>query len=91
MNRFLSKVLVLIAATALTLPLAAEGKSSSGKSSKSASGTGSKSSSTQVRGHVTKKGQYVAPHKRSTPDKSKANNWSTKGNTNPSTGKKGTR
>lgn len=53
-------------------------------------GTGSKMSSTSVRGHVTKKGAYVAPHRRSTADRSKTNNWSTKGNTNPYTGKRGT-
>lgn len=47
--------------------------------------------STSVRGHVTKKGTYVQSHKRTTPDKSKANNYSSKGNTNPYTGKKGTK
>ena len=47
--------------------------------------------STSVRGHVTKKGAYVQPHQRTTPDKSKANNYSSKGNVNPYTGKKGTK
>lgn len=61
------------------------------KTGKSSKGTGAKSSSTSVRGHVTKKGTYVTPHKRSTPDKSKSNNWTTKGNTNPYTGKKGSK
>lgn len=55
------------------------------------SGTGSKSSSSRVSGHTTKSGTQVAPHSRSTPDKSKSNNWSTKGNTNPKTGKAGTK
>lgn len=54
-------------------------------------GTGSKSSSTRVKGHVTKKGQYVPSHQRSTPDRNLRNNWSTKGNTNPYTGKAGAR
>ncbi len=45
---------------------------------------------THVKGYTKKNGTYVAPHKQTAPDKSKANNYSTKGNTNPNTGKKGT-
>lgn len=48
-------------------------------------------SSHRVRGHVTKKGTYVTPHRRTDPDKSKFNNWSSKTNVNPYTGKKGTK
>lgn len=44
-----------------------------------------------VRGHTTKKGTYVAPHRSTNPDRSKSNNWSSKGNVNPDTGKKGTK
>ena len=43
-----------------------------------------------VRGHVTKSGTYVAPHYRSSPNKSSFDNYSTKGNYNPYTGKSGT-
>lgn len=46
---------------------------------------------TSVRAHVTKKGAYVPPHHRTTPDKSKTNNYSSKGNVNPYTGKTGTK
>jgi hypothetical protein len=53
-------------------------------------GTGSKGQSTQVRGYLKKDGKYVAPSRRSTPDHNFRNNWSTKGNTNPTTGKQGT-
>ncbi len=35
-------------------------------------------------------GSYVAPHYKTTPNKTKLDNFSTKGNYNPSTGKKGT-
>jgi hypothetical protein len=35
-------------------------------------------------------GIYVLPHSRTSPNRSKLDNWSTKGNINPSTGKKGT-
>ena len=47
-------------------------------------------SSTRMKGHTTKNGTYVPSHRRTNPDKSKNNNWSTKGNVNPNTGKKGT-
>ncbi len=43
----------------------------------------------RVRGHLRKSGTYVYPHTRSHPDKSHLNNWSTKGNANPYTGKRG--
>jgi len=45
----------------------------------------------RVRGYTKKSGTYVAPHWRTNPDKSKFNNYSTKGNYNPYTGKKGTK
>ena len=44
-----------------------------------------------VKGYYKKNGTYVAPHYRSHPDKSYNNNWSTKGNVNPYTGKPGTK
>lgn len=46
--------------------------------------------SVRVRGHFTKSGSYVFPHRRTAPDGRKYNNWSTKGNVNPYTGNKGT-
>jgi hypothetical protein len=52
--------------------------------------TQSSASSHHVRGHISRKGNYVAPHHQTNPDHSKLNNWSTKGNVNPYTGKKGT-
>ena len=42
-----------------------------------------------VEGYFRKDGTYVRGHYRSSPDKSFNNNWSTKGNYNPYTGKKG--
>ena len=44
-----------------------------------------------VRGYYRKDGTYVQPHYRSRPDGNFDNNWSTKGNVNPYTGKEGTR
>ena len=43
----------------------------------------------KVRGYVRKDGTYVAPYTRSTRDSTPYNNYSTKGNSNPYTGKKG--
>lgn len=42
-----------------------------------------------VRGYIKRSGTYVAPHYKTNPDNSRWNNWSTKGNYNPYTGKKG--
>ena len=44
----------------------------------------------KVKGTVTKSGTYRQPHYRTSPNNTKLDNWSTKGNTNPYTGKKGT-
>lgn len=51
---------------------------------------GSTGGSVRVRGYTRKDGTYVAPHYRSKPDGNFSNNWSTKGNINPYTGKEGT-
>jgi hypothetical protein len=42
-------------------------------------------------GHVTKKGKYVQRHMQSNPNGSKFDNYATKGNVNPYTGKPGTK
>jgi hypothetical protein len=47
-------------------------------------------SSHYVRGYVRKDGTYVSPHYQTNPDSSVQNNWSTRGNVNPYTGKVGT-
>jgi hypothetical protein len=44
----------------------------------------------RVRGGFTKSGTYRQPYYRTSPNKTKLDNWSTKGNVNPYTGKKGT-
>lgn len=43
-----------------------------------------------VKPYVKKNGTYVQPHVKTTPNKTRVDNYSTKGNTNPYTGKKGT-
>jgi hypothetical protein len=43
-----------------------------------------------TRGYTRRDGTYVTPHYSTNPDSTKLNNWSTKGNYNPYTGKPGT-
>lgn len=47
-------------------------------------------SSHHVRGYTRSDGTYVQPHEQTNPNSTKLDNWSTKGNTNPDTGKRGT-
>lgn len=42
-----------------------------------------------TRGYVKKDGTYVAPHQSSNPNSTQRDNWSSKGNVNPYTGKEG--
>lgn len=44
-----------------------------------------------VKGYTKKDGTYVAPHYRSSPNSTKSDNYSTKGNVNPYTGKEGSK
>ncbi len=46
---------------------------------------------TYVKGYYKKNGTYVEPHYRSSPNSTPNDNYSTKGNINPYTGKEGTR
>jgi len=48
-------------------------------------------SSHNVRGYTKKDGTYVAPHKATNPNKTQRDNWSSKPNANPYTGKQGTK
>lgn len=50
----------------------------------------SASSEERVQGYIRKDNTYVPPHNRTTADKNMHNNWTTKGNVNPYTGKTGT-
>lgn len=56
--------------------------------------SGSKASpggSHAIRGHIKKNGAYVAPTRAKNPNGTKRDNYSSKGNINPATGKEGTR
>lgn len=54
---------------------------------KQSSGGGSHS----VKGHVKKNGTYVQPHRATNPNNTQRDNWSSKPNVNPNTGKPGTK
>ena len=45
----------------------------------------------RVKSTFTKTGTYRPTHVRTSPNKTKIDNWSTKGNVNPYTGKQGTK
>lgn len=67
------------------------------KSKKSSTKTTSTTNSTtsgaviDVNGYTKKNGTYVAPHKRTKQNSTELDNFSTQGNVNPYTGKKGTK
>jgi hypothetical protein len=48
-------------------------------------------SSHSVTGYVKKDGTYVQPHQQTNPNQSQRDNWSSKPNVNPYTGKPGTK
>ena len=48
-------------------------------------------SSHNVRGYTKKDGTYVKGHRATNPNKTQRDNWSSRPNTNPYTGKQGTR
>jgi hypothetical protein len=50
----------------------------------------SRGSNVRVGGYTRSSGTYVHPYMRTAPDHTRFNNWSTKGNVNPYTGKVGT-
>lgn len=54
-------------------------------------GIGSNPRSHAVRPYVRRDGRFVAPHRRSSPNRQWRDNWSAKGNLNPHTGRKGSR
>ena len=74
-------------------PALAKGGGHSGGHSGSHSSGASHSSggSHAVKGHTKKDGTYVAPTRATNPNKSKRDNYSSKGNTNPANGKQGTK
>ncbi|EGY24605.1 hypothetical protein DA2_3221 [Desulfovibrio sp. A2] len=84
-------IILLIVALFMSFSLGGLAEARSSGSSRTYSTGHSKASSTRVKGYTKKNGTYVQSHRRSTADHTKTNNWSTKGNRNPYTGKAGTK
>lgn len=80
------KQLVIILISFCLLSSAYAKKSSSGSYKSHGS-----SSMTNVHGYTKKNGTFVAPHKRTTPNHTQRDNWTSKPNQNPYTGKDGTK
>lgn len=80
-----------IAVVLLALTVASPALARGGGGHGSHGGYSPHGSTVHVQSHVTKNGTYVPAHVRTAPDHSKYNNWSTKGNANPYTGKSGTK
>lgn len=96
----MNRIVLIVGALALTLAAApaAEAKGSTSKSTThstkapaAAAKTVPTTPSHSVRGYTTKNGTYVAPHRQTNPNSTKRDNYSTKGNVNPYTGKAGTK
>lgn len=62
-----------------------------GSAPATAKSSGSSGGSHAVKGYVKKDGTYVAPSRATNPNGTKLDNYSTKGNVNPVTGKPGTK
>jgi len=89
----MKKVLALAAlATALALSgnVYARGSGSGGHSSSHSSYSSTRSDHA-ISGYTRSNGTYVHPSRATNPDATRNNNYSTKGNVNPYTGKEGTK
>ncbi len=82
----MKNILILLGLTFLALmsPSLAQAKKAGGLSNSSGG-------SHSVRGHVRKDGTYVQPHRATNQNKTQRDNWSSKPNVNPYTGKPGSK
>lgn len=96
--KFIASALAAIVIAAISMPASARGWHGGGGYRGASGGTrlysapssrSTSSSTTRVRTYTTKGGSSVPTHNRTTADSSWANNWSTRGNVNPETSKKG--
>ena len=83
--------MLLLAAACLPLIAAAFPRGYRAPSVRSYTPKAYKSATSYHRGYVTKSGTYVAPHVQTAPNRTKVDNWSSKPNVNPYTGKEGTK
>lgn len=89
--KYVKRFSIALAAALACSPVFARGGSHSGGSHSSDSAHASTASAHDVKGYTKKDGTQVVQHRQTNPDATKDNNWSTKGNVNPDTGKAGTK
>lgn len=92
----MKSTIALVIVLAVSMPALARGgggggHSSGGHSSYSSSHGSGSGGSHAISGYTKSNGTYVAPSHATNPNGTKADNWSTKGNVNPDTGKVGTK
>jgi hypothetical protein len=80
----------MIAAMVMVMVLVLGATASAGHRG-SGRGTGSSPHSHSVRSYTRKNGTHVGAHRQTNPNHTQLDNYSTKGNVNPSTGRSGTR
>ena len=86
----MKKVLIIFLLVLTALITSPEAFAKRTKSIYSTQGTGYVSPpTTRVHAYIKKNGKYVASHRRTRPDATKIDNFSTKGNVNPDNGKAG--
>jgi len=85
--RLLQSVLLIIALMYLPALQARSRSAHSNSTHSHAAG----SSTVSVRGYTKKNGTSLRAHRRSAPNHTQRDNWSTRGNVNPDTGKTGTK
>lgn len=85
-------ITIALATAALFCAPSAWARGSSHHSSSSGTSSSSSSGGTHyVQGHTDKNGKYIQGHRQTNPNDTKRDNWSSKGNVNPDTGKAGTK
>ncbi len=82
------KIQMIVLGLAIMLPSSAALAHSSGGGHASSGASGGNHA---IRGYVKSNGTYVAPSHATNPNGTKLDNWTTRGNVNPYTGKVGTK
>lgn len=89
MTKSITAIAALIAgAVALSFATGAEARGGKGSTSSTKGHSGGEHA---VHGYTKKDGTHVAPHHATNPNSTKRDNYSSKGNVNPHTGKPGTK
>lgn len=91
MLRYITIAAVVVSVATLSTTAFAQSYYRSGSSDSYSSGSSSSSGTHYTSGYYRSNGTYVQGYNSTNPNGTTSDNWSTKGNTNPYTGKEGTR